>query len=69
MTSKRGGYCFGVLPKIFNNFYTLKKGGVLRTLGIFKSKGGNKLPRLVSMALKLKDLWKNPSQVVEVDTC
>ena len=44
-----------------------KRGGVLTILGIFKPKGGNKLSKLVLMALNYKDLRTNPSQVEEAD--
>ena len=39
MEPRRTDHRFRALPKIFNNFYTSKKGGVLSTLSIFKLKG------------------------------
>ena len=54
-------------PKIINNSYKFKKGGVLYILGAFKSKGDNKLSRLESMGSNPKDLRENPSQFGEVN--
>jgi len=38
------------------------------TLNIFKPRGSNKLPRLVSLDFKPKDLRPNPPQLGEFDT-
>ena len=49
MRPRKATHYFGALPKIINNSFTFKKGRVLSTLGIFKTKGGNKILSLTLM--------------------